>query len=744
MDARAKSVRDILYSADQYLVPFFQRHYSWTRGHWERLFSNIEALLEEEDEVQHFLGPLVCTPFKPVPGEVTPYQLIDGQQRLTTLTILLAALRDEARAYGLGSLAEEIQEDYLIHKRRAGLQRFKVIPRLGDREVYIEIMEGRPNTGHSRNEIIQAWHFFRNQISELLKSQAEETLKRIFQAVTARLSVVMITIDGENPYEIFESLNAAGLPLEESDLIRNYVFMQVPMEEQDTFNRDQWMPFENLFNPTKDFPGILATLFYRSYLMRMGNYSKNKGTFVDFKRQAKDRGLSPKVQVEELSLFARYELSLRRPKTCDHEHLRKAFQRIQTLEVTTSHPLLLNLLDRHAQGQLLESDLLGCIQDLESFIIRRTACGESTRGYGRWFTGAIRAIEENPRDDLRNYWLQHGWPDDRAFVSALQAFVLYTREPKKCRLILEALEETEKHREPVDLSKTSIEHVMPQTIGDDESGRQWKIMLGISWKETHEQFLHTLGNLTLSAYNPELSNRPYLDKKRDYAESHLRLNKYFGTVEIWEEEAIRKRGLTLSETAAKLWPRPGGFPYVPGPVEQDLDDTTPLKGHGKLSIKIDWSTKEQQLPAEEIIGDSDAEKMVSFIKRLAEVFGAEIFSKLERLRISRGPIISSDPSSDFVNQRRGTLFGHHPIPGTGYYVLTHSDRKQKVRDLQRMVNYLGLAQNSYIIQQLDDPALPKTRPSSHPASPMTQEDIIKALGKMTPQQLERMLKKLEK
>jgi hypothetical protein len=135
MDAHVKSVREILHSGDQFLVPFFQRHYSWRKNNWQQLLDDLIALTEEED-TKHFLGPLVCTPFHPVPGEVTPYQLIDGQQRLMTITISLAALRDVARLAGFDEVAAEIHEDFLIHRRRQGLQRLTVVPRVGDRDYF--------------------------------------------------------------------------------------------------------------------------------------------------------------------------------------------------------------------------------------------------------------------------------------------------------------------------------------------------------------------------------------------------------------------------------------------------------------------------------------------------------------------------------------------------------------------------------------------------------------------------------
>jgi uncharacterized protein with ParB-like and HNH nuclease domain len=143
MEAHVKTVREILHSGDQFLVPFFQRHYSWRKEDWQRLLDDIVALTEESDETKHFLGPLVCTPFHPVPGEVISYQLVDGQQRLATLSVALAALRDIAKLNALENLGEEIHEDYLIHRRAQGLKRLKVLPKLGDRHIYESIIEGK-------------------------------------------------------------------------------------------------------------------------------------------------------------------------------------------------------------------------------------------------------------------------------------------------------------------------------------------------------------------------------------------------------------------------------------------------------------------------------------------------------------------------------------------------------------------------------------------------------------------------
>lgn len=513
MDARAKIVRDILHAADQYLVPFFQRHYAWSQKHWERLYDDVIALQEDDQRIQHFLGPLVCTPWKHVPGEVTPYQLIDGQQRLTTLMVILAALRDLAKDRKCDNLADEIAEDYLIHRRQKGSQRYKVLPRLGDREAFFAVIDGGDVTKYSDYGIAKAWQFYRDNFNGYILEDPEKKLRALFHTVTARLSLVVITIDGENPYEIFESLNSTGLRLQESDLIRNYIFMQVPIDGQEDFNSSHWQPFENMFDEIDNQPSLDPTAFYRSYLMRNGVYSKDKATFIDFRNQNKERKLDPINQVDELKIFAQIENWLRRPKLCPNPLLSEALSQIAMLDTVTAHPLLMHLFEMYMNKSLDEKSLLGCLNDLASFIIRRTICGETTRPYGRWFPEAVKFIRKETRSDLQNYWLKRGWPDDEAFIPKLLEFSLYRRETNKCRMILQVLEKSHGHLEKVDLNGLEIEHVMPQTIGNGKSGQSWQKDLGENWSEIHEKWLHTLGNLTLSGYNRPLGNKAYRDKE---------------------------------------------------------------------------------------------------------------------------------------------------------------------------------------------------------------------------------------
>jgi hypothetical protein len=556
MDARPRTIRDILYSGDQYIIPFFQRYYSWEKKHWDQLRKDVWALMEAEAKDVHFLGPLVCTRTQNVPGSVTGYQLIDGQQRLATLTVLLAALRDVAVGRGLLTLAEEVTEDYLVHKRQKGTEHYKVLPRLGDRETLIAIVERQDLTPFEDRSIFQAWKYFRRYVEHWVRKDTETQLRRLLDAVSRRLSLVVVTIDGENPYEIFESLNATGLPLTESDLIRNFVFMQIPLAKQQDFHDQQWKALEDMFDVDGDLPRIPMTPVYRDYLMRAGRYSKERATFADFKLAQREAKFTPEEQVDELKRFAKLELMLRRPCQVKKHALRALLQQVDGMDITTAYALILNLLDRNERGQLSDDDLCGCLRDLSSFVLRRSLCGESTRPYSRWFVEAISEVRENPRQDLQAYWLKRRWPDDNAVRERILDFALYRREGSKARIMLEAIEESFDHKEQVDLNKLTIEHVLPQTISNNASGKSWKTMLGENWSEIYEKYVHTLGNLTLTGYNPDLSNSSF-DKKKDLLQqSHLELNRHFADMSTWNAETIVARSKELAEDVIRLWPRP--------------------------------------------------------------------------------------------------------------------------------------------------------------------------------------------
>lgn len=569
MKANAQPLQEILYSNSQFLIPFFQRSYSWERDNWERLGNDIQSLLSEDQDKKHFLGPLVCALVSAVPGKTPQYQLIDGQQRLTTLSLILIALRDESKRAGEEEFAAKIEEQYLVNRFEKGLDRYKLVPRTGDRELYAALIDQKKVKSLAARLVV-AHDFFRKFI-RTHAHQDSTYLRRLFDTVVGRLYLVAITLDEEDPYEIFESLNSTGLPLQESDLIRNFLFMKIPLADQEKFQLKSWAPFEDEFEPSAGDVAIAPTAFYRDFLMRSGQYSKARETFSDFKKYFEKTKSSPAESVAELHRFVEFAKTIANHGKGLPAKATAVLRQFAWMEANTANPVMLNLLDQRASGSISSEDFIGCVSDLNSFILRRSMCGESTRAYGKWFCELAGELTGNVREKLQGYLLHRGWPDDETFERSLASFPIYRREFKKCRIVLEALERADGHKELVDLTDgIQIEHVMPQKLPGGAAGKGWREMLGEQYKKVHERWLDTIGNLTLTGYNQTLSNRAFNEKKKELCESKLTLNKIFARTQQWGEQQITERAAGLCPQVSKLWPRPSSdIEYTPPTKKTD-------------------------------------------------------------------------------------------------------------------------------------------------------------------------------
>jgi hypothetical protein len=575
MKAGEKKLNDLLHAGNQFVIPVFQRDYVWRERDWERLWEDIESLRESDGPAEHFMGSIVSVQMDSQPGEIPRYLIIDGQQRLITFAMLLSALRDEAARCGVDTLPEKIQRNFLTHDLEKDLSRYKILPRLRDRISFFQLVDGQERPG-KRSRVVEAYDYFSARLADV-DGDKEATLKEIFTAVTAKLSLVTITLDREqNAFAIFATLNATGQKLEEADLIRNFVFMDVPLSKQDRFDHDDWLPFETRFDAGGGYPAVSLTSFYRDFLMRRGEYVRRDGVYVSFQR---DEGVKGASRTELLGLLQRYAelyLWIERPPLAPTHELRRELIRFTRLEQSTANPLVLDLLFRHKYEALTEEELLRCLQAITSFILRRAMTNWSTRAYGRLFTGAIGALEdETVLSSLSLYLARKGWPNDVSFIDELITFPVYRKWPSLTRLMLVAVEDPDAHRERVDVDglldkgDLSIEHVMPQTIGNDKAGRWWQAELGDSLEDVQREWLHTIGNLTLTGYNPKLSNRELAWKKAEFAKSNLRLNRWFVSTDHWTGTEIAERAKSIANDVVALWPEAAKFEPKAGDVKLD-------------------------------------------------------------------------------------------------------------------------------------------------------------------------------
>ncbi len=563
MQAKETRLRNILEGQNQYVIPLFQRTYSWDDKHWQKLWDDIVEMLDQENPRTHFIGSIVSMPTVSVPEGVAKYLLIDGQQRITTVFILLTLLRDKAQAVGEERLANEIKDTLLVNGYQDGNDYYKLMPTQADRQAYKALIDtGERN---SESQIQRAYDFFSKKIN-----QAKPDLRRLKEIIRTNLSLVSIVLDtDDNPHLVFESLNATGRPLTQADLIRNYFFMRIHVSQQDSVFEQYWFPMQTML-------GANLSEFIRHYLM---SKESRGGTIrqTDIYQTLKDKVSvgNAVAYLQELHRHATFYQKLLDPVLETHLILSRHLHRLNRIEVTTAYPLLLNLYNDYDQLRLAEATFAEMLKLLENYLIRRFVCGYPTNQLNKIFPTVYAAIgqyPENPANGLKQILQTKGYPRDTEFTLRFKDTKLYGSGDRRDRtqLVLESLEEYYQHKEQVSFAGFTIEHVMPQTLTN-----WWQAELGDDWAEVHELLLHTVGNLTITAYNSELSNDIFPKKQARFSQSHLELNRYFVTQTHWTGRQIEERAVSLTTLALAIWPYFGNDNQseTDGPVT----GTTPTK-----------------------------------------------------------------------------------------------------------------------------------------------------------------------
>ncbi len=565
MQAKETKLQDIIEGTKQYVIPLFQRTYSWTPKEWEVLWKDLVELCEMENPRTHFIGSIVNMPTVSVPEGVAKYLLIDGQQRLTTIFILLTLLRNKAKESQNIRFADEINNTLLVNQYKDGDDYLKLLPTQVDRLTFQNLIKGIAND--QENQITRAYLFFEKKLKQV--NIEPEKLKKI---ITSYFSVVSIVLDADdNPYLVFESLNAKGRPLSQSDLIRNYFFMRIHADNQDEVYRLLWLPMQEALKDD-------LTEFIRHYLMKDGVIINKGDVYYALKEK-----VSPHNAIEyltELKLYATYYQKIKFEQFESEPSLRKMFERLNRIEVTTAYPLLLNIYHYYQNTKISKDDFVEVLRVLENYLIRRFVCNVPSNQLNKIFPTVFPAIKskyfDNILEGLKVILQSKGYPKDNEFAQRFSDTKFYGAGDRivKTRLILQTIESSFNHKELVDFNNLTIEHVMPQTLSE-----WWQTQLGSDWDETHELFLHTIGNLTLTAYNSELSNDNFDKKKNTLNESHIELNKYFSEKTKWTRDEIEERAKVLTEKALNIWSYFGTENSTPVDIME-------VKGTSPSSLKI--------------------------------------------------------------------------------------------------------------------------------------------------------------
>lgn len=558
--ATETSFAGVLEGKKQYQVPLYQRTYSWTKKQLDQLWDDVVELAaarRTDPKTSHFIGSLVLatSPDFNAVG-VSKLLVVDGQQRLTTLTLLLAALRDHLAETGDSESAEGIHAQYLVNVYDKG-KPAKVLPTQADRAAYQAVLTSSPDAGGS-DAIGVAYNHFRSKIAAVDDPDDPHDLEQIQHAVVHGLAVVVVTAEpGDNAHRIFESLNNTGLQLNQSDLLKNYLFMRLGEHAEEVYD-SVWLPLEKKLTSDE-----LELLFWLDLAQR-DERAKQSDTYAGQQKRLEKLTTPQEIEAEVRRIAALGDLlaTILDPAREPDPTIRHRLDRIRAWGSTTAYPVVMAILARRAAGTATPTEVAAALLTLESYFVRRIVVGRATAGLNRSLLQAVSAVADANAVDLalRDYLSRgrrHFAPDAqiRAAVGVVPFYWQGRASQKK--LILQWLEESHESKEAVDPSKLTIEHVLPQTL--TEAVRQEfaaGLTDGADPTTEHERIVHTLGNLTLTGYNSELSNRAFSAKRTKLGTSGLHLNQDIASHDIWSVPQIDARGAALAERIISIWPGP--------------------------------------------------------------------------------------------------------------------------------------------------------------------------------------------
>ena len=554
LEANKRKFAELVGGGVQFVIPVFQRDYNWTEEQCEQLWEDIQRVGHKE-EGDHFFGPVVYISTRGNSAAFTRWLLIDGQQRMTTVSLLMAALRDHfnEELSEPDNRARKIEHDFLINTFESPGQRGKLVLRERDDATLQWLVDDAEEPPESDKSVSLEgnYQFFRKKLQENVDFDT-------VMAGIGRLAVVDVRLEPrtDDPQQIFESLNSTGLDLTQADLIRNYILMGLEEAEQTRLYQRYWRKIEQLYigNATQfdNFLRDFVALDQRA--QRQGRENQVYAAFRLAFEEHKGNAIRLEKLLKRMARFARYHAAFvmgtgKFPKIASH------LGRVRGL-ATTPAILIMRLLNAHERKLMTEVDLAAALDLVESYLVRRSVCRKQTRGYWQQFSKLAYALKK--ADVLGSlqanlHWLSdtsYAFPTNEEFCLALEENELYRFNI--CRTLLEGLENG-KSKERTDTSGYTIEHIMPQ---DENLYAKWQEMLGKDWKDVHRIWLHRLGNLTLTAYNETYSNRPFDTKKSmqdGFSDSPLRLNQYVAKQDRWSSKEMEQRGKYLARRALTIW-----------------------------------------------------------------------------------------------------------------------------------------------------------------------------------------------
>ncbi|AYL28152.1 hypothetical protein DN073_02080 [Pseudomonas aeruginosa] len=565
MKATETNLLKFLKKSPQFVIPIYQRNYSWTEAQCQQLWSDLLRSGRDEQINGHFIGSIVYV--ERGLSTVTTQEallVIDGQQRLTTCTLLIAALAKHFEANQLPELldsfsARKLHNYYLLNPEEDGERHYKLILSETDKKTLLAIIKSAPMPAEISTRIEQNYTLF-----QALINKHQDELKAICQGL-AKLLIVEVSLDRtqDNPQLIFESMNSTGLELSQADLIRNYILMGLEPKLQTELYQSYWRPMEKSFGQKAYVTHFDP--FMRHYLTaKTGEIPNVREVYAAFKAFARASQLDTTALVADIHAYASYYCAMALGAETESK-LKEAFHDLRELKVDVAYPFLLDVYHDYKQARLAADELVSIVRLVESYVFRRAICAIPTNSLNKTFPGLSRTLKKDRYlESVRAAFLllpsYRRFPGDEEFQRELKQRDLYNFRSRSYWL-----RRLENHgrKERIVVEDYTIEHILPQ---NEVLSSAWQAELGPDWQQTQQKYLHTLGNLTLTGYNSEYSDYPFAykrdqvinadGKKIGFKYSALNINEGLGEVEKWDESAIKTRAERLAREAAKVWAAP--------------------------------------------------------------------------------------------------------------------------------------------------------------------------------------------
>lgn len=554
MKASSANLLSVLKGPKQFVIPIYQRTYSWQIAQCEKLLKDIIRISKDPSLPGHFIGSIVY--FQEgihTVSDVPELLVIDGQQRLTTVSLMIAAIAEFVKENDIEieTSFTKLQNYYLLNAEEEGNLRYKLLLTRRDKETLIDLIKGIPLREDHSQRVYENFNYFKANINKENAVDIYNGIQRLF------IVDVALEKDKDNPQLIFESLNSTGLDLSHADLIRNYILMGQETNLQNELYERFWFPMEQSYG--NDY-STYFDWFMRDYLsVKTGSIPKIGMVYDSFKKyvQGESAPESIKEVVKDIYKFSNHYVNIVLHKEPD-AGLNSAFKSISKLKVDVSYPYFLPVYNDYKDEVISKTELIEIIHLVESYVFRRAICGIPTNSMNKTFSNLYKSVQKDKYADSvkASFQLLESYKRFPLDVEFEKEIIMKDVYNFRSRNYLLSKLENYKRKELVNVDNYTIEHVMPQNPNLSE---EWRNMLGENWKTVQESYLHTIGNLTLTGYNSELSDRPYSQKKTiegGFNDSPIRLNDTLRKAESWREEEILSRAKELAFKASGIWTSP--------------------------------------------------------------------------------------------------------------------------------------------------------------------------------------------